>query len=701
MASGLIEEVLRLDASQAQGQLRAVAGEAKVADAALESVGTTTKVAGDKAAGASGALGQLAFQLNDVATMAALGANPLQILASQGGQIAQVVAQAGGATNLFRAALQAAIPFLTAWGPLLAGAAVAVGATAVALKAVSAEADQARADFEAAAAALETFRAAAEKAGTATENATAYIEDVTGATDEFEVALRRQRDSYIEGRASMESLLQARVTELEGITKGTAAYTEYDKQLKAARTQLSEWRAETEDTVSTMELAAAGLRRNKELTDAATEADKRAAEAKRRMTEAARAEAEAFRALQKEFAREIELNAKAREGAIAAADNMFSPVVDQAAVALGALDDALSRIASSSPAGRIREVEAAVADLTLAFSRGQISAEQFDRGMSAITTAQTQAGTVGADAIAGAISNPLSAIAAAHPIAGAVVAGLQAAARLPETLTSFSDLFAGAISNLGSRGASGIAGFASRFVSELLPGLVAAGGDFVVGMIEQIPRLLEAIAGSIGPLAVALIEHMTLLAPRIAIALVEVLLNPSTWIDAGRSLGEGFLQAIASLLEALRDLVEKIIPGRQFGGSMSERGLFTGGGFLDDAERTVFHPWKNAEGGRSKAAVAFSAIGAELGNLFSGVFDDGSGYVSQSGLAVVHAGEEIVQRGGRRSAAAMEGSTEGGRARLTGRGGRIVLELDPAELYRTLSHSGSALGLAGAFPLGG
>lgn len=49
----------------------------------------------------SGTLTQLSFQLNDVATMAAMGAPPLQIFASQAGQIFQVAQQAEGGVKGF------------------------------------------------------------------------------------------------------------------------------------------------------------------------------------------------------------------------------------------------------------------------------------------------------------------------------------------------------------------------------------------------------------------------------------------------------------------------------------------------------------------------------------------------------------------------------------------------------------------------
>jgi hypothetical protein len=53
-------------------------------------------VAARQAALSSHAMSNLAFQVNDVATMAAMGADPLRILASQAGQFYQILQQGEG-----------------------------------------------------------------------------------------------------------------------------------------------------------------------------------------------------------------------------------------------------------------------------------------------------------------------------------------------------------------------------------------------------------------------------------------------------------------------------------------------------------------------------------------------------------------------------------------------------------------------------
>ncbi|MBX3544543.1 phage tail length tape measure family protein, partial [Chelatococcus sp.] len=85
-------------------------------------VGDTSKVAGHH-------IQNLGYQLNDVATMLAMGASPFQVLASQGGQIAQILGQTGvsGAVKGIGSAIGALITPVTAAG----AAFVALGATAL------------------------------------------------------------------------------------------------------------------------------------------------------------------------------------------------------------------------------------------------------------------------------------------------------------------------------------------------------------------------------------------------------------------------------------------------------------------------------------------------------------------------------------------------------------------------------------------
>jgi len=77
---------------------------------------------------------QFSFQLNDVATMAAMGAPPMQIFASQAGQIFQLAQMAEGGVKGFAAQLGS---LALAFAPFIAVAGVAVGAFALFSRSVS------------------------------------------------------------------------------------------------------------------------------------------------------------------------------------------------------------------------------------------------------------------------------------------------------------------------------------------------------------------------------------------------------------------------------------------------------------------------------------------------------------------------------------------------------------------------------------
>lgn len=76
--------------------LTELAGRIRSANAAMNQLENGTDGLGGAARRSRGSLTQLSFQLNDIATMAASGAPPFQILATQMGQIVQVAQQADG-----------------------------------------------------------------------------------------------------------------------------------------------------------------------------------------------------------------------------------------------------------------------------------------------------------------------------------------------------------------------------------------------------------------------------------------------------------------------------------------------------------------------------------------------------------------------------------------------------------------------------
>lgn len=235
-----------------------------------------------------------------------------------------------------------------------------------------------------------------------------------------------------------------------------------------------------------------------------------------------------------------------------------------------------------------------------------------------------------AQQVASAIADPLGAIAGTHPIAAAVVAGIRTAANLPGTLNSLTKLFSDAAAGL-TVGGPAIAKFVGDLFGSVIPAMVEAADDFVIGIVDNIPAIIEGLAAGLPRLAVAFVELFSpLMAARLAVSLVRALFNPETWVNAGKALGQGFLDAVAALWKTLRDLIEAILPGRQFGNERT--GLFKGGGVFDDLEYYT----AGAVFGRGDGTGLFQSDGW-LGGLFGGRRNRGGSTtnVYQGGVVVI------------------------------------------------------------------
>lgn len=263
-----------------------------------------------------------------------------------------------------------------------------------------------------------------------------------------------------------------------------------------------------------------------------------------------------------EFAPALRSQSVHATDAAAAVDRLKVPLTEQQMQALATAD--------------------AVVQLTRAYQGGASGSESFGAGLEAATSKVKASAQEVTNTVIGAFSDPLAAIASTHWIAGAVVGGIQAAADLPGTLNSLTRLFSDAAAGL-TIGGPAISKFIGDLFGSVLPAMVEAADDFVVGIVENIPAIIEGLAAGIPRLAVAFIELFSpLMAARLAVSLARALFSPETWINAGKALGQGFLDAVAALWETIRDLIEAILPGRQFGGERT--GLFKGGGIFDDLE---------------------------------------------------------------------------------------------------------------------
>jgi len=124
---------LRATEAEARG-LTKVAADLRAANAEMNRLEAGVGGIGRASARSRGTMMQFGMQMNDVATMAALGAPPMQIFASQIGQITQVAQGAEGGVRGFIGQLGG---IALAYAPLIAASAVAVGGFALFSRAVS------------------------------------------------------------------------------------------------------------------------------------------------------------------------------------------------------------------------------------------------------------------------------------------------------------------------------------------------------------------------------------------------------------------------------------------------------------------------------------------------------------------------------------------------------------------------------------
>ena len=268
---------------------------------------------------------------------------------------------------------------------------------------------------------------------------------------------------------------------------------------------------------------------------------------------------------------------------------------------------------------------------------------QSEENKAAAESAAAPSGVTAVDAI----SDPLAAIGtAAGPIGGAIVAGIVAASNLDATLASLKDVAAGLVGNLTRDFGTSVAEFAADIITDVVPGLAKAAPEIVLGLIDGIPDLVRALAGAIPELAEAFIINWITGMPRIAIALLSALLDPGLWIDVGKAIGDGMVDAVKEIFDSIISLPK---------GTEENPSIFEGAW------------WEQA--------------GADLGISGDGNAS-GATYVDRTGLRMVHAGETI--RRASEGVAASGGGLATGRGRMYGSGGRAVIEIDLDSLYDTM-----------------
>jgi hypothetical protein len=299
----------------------------------------------------------------------------------------------------------------------------------------------------------------------------------------------------------------------------------------------------------------------------------------------------------------------------------------------------------------------------------------------ALAATRTPSAMLGA--AAGYISAPLQSGAALDPsgTASAILALAEALGSLDETMASIysvtvdeetgtreqGGLVGDILGNVSGKGAATLGAWVAQVIGDALPALARGIPDFVAGLVESLPAILEAIARAIPGLALALVEQFVLLAPRVGVALAEVLLDPETWIG----IGEAFIDAIGEAIDRLVQGIVDIVTGAAAAtGDGSQPTIFEGD-WWEQAGQDVESFF--AGEGRSKAS--------------------GATYIDRGGLYMLHAGETVQTAAA--TTAASGGGLAGARGRMRGSGGRVVVEIDAdslADALGAMSRRGYAVG---------
>jgi len=205
-----------------------------------------------------------------------------------------------------------------------------------------------------------------------------------------------------------------------------------------------------------------------------------------------------------------------------------------------------------------------------AYAEGAINAEQFAKlsGMvgqaqTGITTAQTASAT---DSTAGkvgqALSSPLAAAASFHPIAQAVLAGLQSAANMEDGKSVFTDaagLINDALANLGPFVESAFAAVGD-IIAQAPVLLIRAIPSILSAVATGIPKLIGALVGAVPDVIVALagmipemlpdllamfIQLLVGAVPQLIIGLIQAFTDPAFYVAIAEAFAAGIERAFA------------------------------------------------------------------------------------------------------------------------------------------------------------
>lgn len=464
------------------------------------------------------------------------------------------------------------------------------------------------------------------------------------------------------------------------------------------------------------EAAAVATNAHKEATKAATAAEKERADILKRMKEAI----ESFQKAQNFLYQQAIAN-----DPIAQENARYADLVAQINAAAKATGDlTTARLAlNAAEAEHLRLLAAAMAP-TGPNAADVAASQAYDQGLgmpSAPPPAPTQGGGITYQqglAAAGSLSDLVK----LDPtgIASGVYAGMKAAIDLGKGGGALGDLNT-LIVDLGNALpglAAGIGDLVSNIFTDAIPSLLSgissflktAPTDLINGLTEGIPDLIGAIASEAPTIALEIATFM----PRVGAALIAAVLSPSTWVDAGKMLVDGFMSGVSEMFGDIGGILTDVFSG--FNAAVEF--LVRGAGSLYDGIVSLFSAdtWVSIGEGIAQALADlfasifgsadqpgafdkggwFDTAGKDIGSWFSqagkdvrtwfdqglvGSYDVGTDYISRSGLAMVHEGEAVVPAHGATQAAILGRASSGGGATYVLNG---VIASNVEELVRTL-----------------
>lgn len=609
MANGVVEWVLKL-----VNQVSGPAAAASVSVRALTPATTAATVGVAKLGAAFGPIGGILARVSP--ELGAMGATIAGLTSASGTAAAGLGISAGAMGVAFGAVVAAAAPFIGALVVMQREEAEAAARTAF-LAAHLHDLDaayRALADAQIAAAVAAGELSEAEgKALTLANQSTRSIEDFAKA-QEKEVAAAGEAYFAAERRKEqLEMLPGFLATAIDYYGGYTSAMSE------SSRTLADLARIEGEHTDTIMDAEEARLKEAD-----ATDKARKAADAKADADRSAKADADAL-------TKSIEAQTAAYQKWIAEFNAGKIGTVSESTKKKGL--DLGQKLRDTAEIGAfVSETKTAIANTEFSWGMKEEAEEAaglFARTMDRLGSAASTGGVV-------------SAIGNSGPIGAIIVGVMTAITNLDETLSGLGDFVADFRKSLKDAPKE----FADFLIKELGRGdkMVGAIMGFVQGLIDNMPRIMEALAGSIGPLTGALVGALIDGVPKMAADFIVTVFDPQTWIDAGKALLEGFASGFKDIIKPEAAMVSTPTPstGNLFADIAAGRGLFTP----------------------------------------AGSHADGADYVDKTGLYMLHRGERVdtASRTQRESGGSASG---GGSGRMVGRGGKVYIEIDADSLSDT------------------